>query len=154
MSCHLNAVFELINACLSVGLTCLFPCLCPSLYTYVTNKRVIIINGVLCKRSVFSTAQITHRIVSHLVFVFVWCNCNTSYLVVRFLYPPLQQSWKGGILVSPCPSVRLSVCGQNRVRSVSSTILIGSISYLHILSSNFRRCVACNARFKIQKFDF
>ena len=44
------------------------------------------------------------------------------------LYPPLQRSWKGGILVSPCPSVRLSVCGQNRVRSVSSTILIGSIS--------------------------
>ena len=67
------------------------------------------------------------------------------------LYPPLQRSWKGGILVSPCPSVRLSVCGQNRVRSVSSTILIGSISYLHILSSNFRRCVACNARFKIKK---
>ena len=52
-----------------------------------------------------------------------------------------------------CPSVRLSVCGQNCVRSVSSTILIGSISYLHILSSNFRRCVACNARFKIQKFE-
>ena len=51
------------------------------------------------------------------------------------------------------PSVRLSVCGHNRVRSVSSTILIGSISYLHILSSNFRRCVACNARFKIQKFE-
>ena len=49
--------------------------------------------------------------------------------------------------------VRLSVCGQNRVRSVSSTILIGSISYLHILSSNFRRCVACNARFKIKKCE-
>ena len=49
--------------------------------------------------------------------------------------------------------VRLSVCGQNRVHSVSSTILIGSISYLHILSSNFRRCVACNACFKIQKFE-
>ena len=26
------------------------------------------------------------------------------------LYPPLQRIWKGGILVSPCPSVRLSVC--------------------------------------------
>ena len=50
-------------------------------------------------------------------------------------------------------SVRLSVCGQNRVRSVSSTILIGSILYLHILSSNFRRCVACNARFEIKKFE-
>ena len=49
--------------------------------------------------------------------------------------------------------VRLSVCGQNRVRSVSSTILIGSISYLHILSSNFRRCVVCNICFNIQKFE-
>ena len=84
------------------------------------------------------------------------CLCYTrDYLTP--LYPPLQRSWKGGILVSPCPSVRpsvrLSVCGQNRVRSVSSTILIGSISYLHILLSNFRRCVACNARFNIQKFE-
>ena len=31
-----------------------------------------------------------------------------------------------------CLSVGLSICGQNRVRSVSSTILIWSISYLHI----------------------
>ena len=49
--------------------------------------------------------------------------------------------------------VRLSICGQNRVRSVSSTILIGSISYLHTLSSNFRRCVMCIGCFKIQKFE-
>ena len=49
--------------------------------------------------------------------------------------------------------VRLSVCGQNRVRSVSSTICVGYISYLHILSNNFRRCVACNVCFKIQKFE-
>ena len=48
--------------------------------------------------------------------------------------------------------VRLSVWGQNCVCSVSSTILIRSISYFHILSSNFRRGVACNACFKIQKF--
>ena len=48
--------------------------------------------------------------------------------------------------------VLLSICPQNRVCSVSSTILIGSISYLHILSSNFRRCVACNVCFKIWKF--
>ena len=40
-------------------------------------------------------------------------------------------------------SVRLSVCGQNRVCSVSSTILVGSISYLRILPSNLRRCVTC-----------
>ena len=49
--------------------------------------------------------------------------------------------------------VRLSVCGQNRVCSVSSTILIGSISYLHILSSNFRRCVACNVCSNIKKME-
>ena len=66
------------------------------------------------------------------------------------LYPSLQRRWKGGNWFH---LVRLSVCGQNRVRSVSSTILIGSISYLHILSSNFRRCVACNGCFKIQKFE-
>ena len=51
--------------------------------------------------------------------------------------------------------VRLSICGQNRVCSVSSTILVGSISYLHILSSNFRRCVTCQvflSKFKSLKF--
>ena len=40
-------------------------------------------------------------------------------------------------------SVRLSICGQNHAHSLSSAILVGSIPYLHILSSNFRRCVAC-----------
>ena len=49
-------------------------------------------------------------------------------------------------------SVHPSVCGQNRVRSVSSAILVGSISYLHIFSSNFRKCVACKGCFKIRKF--
>ena len=62
---------------------------------------------------------------------------------------------EGGILVSPCPSVRpsvrLSVCGHNRVRSVSSTILAGSSSDLHILSSNFNGCVAREVYLKIQK---
>ena len=57
-----------------------------------------------------------------------------------------------GFTLSVCPSARLSVCGQNRVRSVSSTICIGSISYLHILSNNFRRCVVCNVCLKIWKF--
>ena len=60
----------------------------------------------------------------------------------------------------------LSVCGQNCVCSVSSTILMRSISYLYILSSNVRRCVACNVSkctsniwnfgefFKCCNFDF
>ena len=64
--------------------------------------------------------------------------------------PPLQRSWKG---VYWFHLVRLSICGQNRVRSVSSTILVRSILYLHILSSNFRRCAACKVCVKIQKFE-
>ena len=81
----------------------------------------------------------------------IWWQRTGSTLAQVMAY--YIRSWKGGILVLPCPSVRLSVCGQKRVRSMSSTILIGSISYLHIWPSNFRRCVACNARFKIQKFE-
>ena len=94
-----------------------------------------------------------------------WC-CNplllllklNSYVLVAYYTPRFNEVdrgvyWYHLVRLSVCPSVRLSVCGQNRVRSVSSTILIGSISYLHILSSNLIRCVACNARFKIQKFE-
>ena len=44
---------------------------------------------------------------------------------------------------SPKTYVCPSVCPASSVRSVAPTVLVGSISYLHILSSNFRRCVAC-----------
>ena len=48
---------------------------------------------------------------------------------------PSSTKLNGSILVSPCSSVRLSVCGQNRARCVSSTVLASLISYLHILSA-------------------
>ena len=51
-------------------------------------------------------------------------------------------------------SVSPSVCGPNCVRSVFSTILSGSISYLHILSSNIKRCVSCKGDCRIPKFEF
>ena len=41
------------------------------------------------------------------------------------------------------------VCPPSYVRSVAPTVLVGSISYLHILSSNFRRCVPCQVSCKI-----
>ena len=46
----------------------------------------------------------------------------------------------GGILVSICPSVCPS-----RICSVAPTVLVESILYQYILSSNLRRCVACNS---------
>ena len=46
------------------------------------------------------------------------------------------------------------VCPASCVRSVVPTVLVGSISYLYILSSNFRRCAACKVYCKISKFEF
>ena len=46
-------------------------------------------------------------------------------------------------------SVRLSIRPASCVRSVAPTILVGSISYLYILSSNFIRCIVCKVSCKI-----
>ena len=90
------------------------------------------------------------------VVILSMCNefsqCICLHIKSSVVIPPASTKLKGGytgITLSVCSSVRLSVCGQNHVCSVSSTIFGGSISYLHILSSNF----CCNAHFKIQKFE-
>ena len=41
-------------------------------------------------------------------------------------YTPAQRIWKGGILESGCPSVRLSVCGHNPVTALPGAILLRS----------------------------
>ena len=56
--------------------------------------------------------------------------------------PPPPAKLKGGILVSHRPCI----CGQTCVRSVTSTIPAGSISYLHILLSRLRRCGSCKGK--------
>ena len=48
--------------------------------------------------------QVSTGILFHINF-FSWSNMS-----LYLLYPPLQRSWKRGILLSPCPSLRLSVC--------------------------------------------
>ena len=62
----------------------------------------------------------------------------------------------GGILVSLRPSVCPSVCPSVRpashVRSVAPKVLVESISYLYIFSSNFRRCVVYKGSCKISIF--
>ena len=85
----------------------------------------------------------------------IWRGAETC-LSSNLLYPPLQRSWTGVhwfhfVRPSVRMSVHLSLCGQNSVCSVSSTMLAGSISYLYILSSNFRMCVACKYHCKISK---
>ena len=75
--------------------------------------------------------------------------------IYLLIIPPALTKLKGeytGFTLSVCPSIRLSACGQNRICSVSSSRLVGSISYLHILSSNFKSCVVCKVCFKIWNF--
>ena len=79
---------------------------------------------------------------------FKYLNSGSVYFdYFLTIYTSASTKLKGGILVPRLPSVCLSVCpsvcGQNRVRSVTSTILARSILYLHIFLSNFQRCVAC-----------
>ena len=69
---------------------------------------------------------------------FCW---GTNVLAEGFIITPASTELKGGytgFTLSVCPSVHSSVhpsvCGWNRVCSVSSTILAGSISYLYIFS--------------------
>ena len=74
--------------------------------------------------------------------------CSSSLSV---LYPTHNEVVVG---INWFHSVRPSVRPASRVRSVAPTVLVGSISYLYILSSNFRRCVACKVSCKISKFGF
>ena len=68
----------------------------------------------------------------------------------NLLYPLHNEVVGGyiGFTPSVCPSVRPA----SRVRSVAPNVVVGSISYLYILSSNFRRCVACRVSYQIRIF--
>ena len=74
-----------------------------------------------------------------------WTSTHNGHSIGS--YTPTQRSWRE---VCWFHLVHLCVCGQNCVRSASSIILARSASYLHILSSNLSRCVACNLFFNIQ----
>ena len=84
-------------------------------------------------------------------------ECLTLKNTSKFLYP-LHNEVVGGGYTGFTPSVRPSIClsvrPASRVNSVAPTILIGSISFSYILSSNFRRCVTCKVHCKIFKFEF
>ena len=77
------------------------------------------------------------------------CRINVYHNVShKDYYIPRTTKLLGGILVSLRPSVRPPV------RPSVPTVLVRSISYLYILSSNFRMCVACKVSCKISKLEF
>ena len=64
--------------------------------------------------------------------IFLLLTCTPRTLLWGWgtgcLYTPAQRSWRGGILDSPCPSVRLSVCRRHGFRSISQVCFGISIS--------------------------
>ena len=86
------------------------------------------------------------------------------HYTTKFLYSPhnevvippgTQRScWGVYWFHSVHPFVRPSIRPASRVRSVAPTFLVGSTSYLYILSNNFRRCITCKVTCKIAKFEF
>ena len=86
---------------------------------------------------------------SYLLCLWWFIHIKRGALVLQ-LYPRTTKLL-GGVLVSIRPSVRPSVHPSVRpascVRSVASRVLVGSISYLYILSSNTRSCVNANILF-------
>ena len=78
-------------------------------------------------------------------------TCAVRMLTMS-IYTPSQQSCREYICFTP--SVYPSVRPTSRVHSVAPTVLVVSILYLYILSSNFTRCVACKVSCKILNFEF
>ena len=84
-----------------------------------------------------------------------FCLCLN---VLNRLIGPYQHSWrvtKEWSWLFIIPHTQRSCWGvypTSHVCSVAPTVLVGSISYLYILSSNFRRCVACKVSCKIWIF--
>ena len=95
------------------------------------------------------------------VFLTLVKMCVSTLLRFWFhiFYTPTSTKGYIGFTFSACPSVCLSIClslclsvDKNHVRSVSSTIPARSISYLHIISTKFRRCF--EFFFKFQNVEF
>ena len=80
--------------------------------------------------------------------VYDWVVCHLyMYLIMPnmlFLYPLLQRSWKGVILVSPCPSVD---------RIVSALYLQQYSSDPFHVCTSYEATSEGNVCFKIQKFE-
>ena len=144
------------------------PCDCSLLLDFIISERCILSEFTLrIQNPIFfhmsESANVTNHltILKYLIMVYMhskWApNVDDLLVIYGVIIPYASTKLKGGY-TGFTSSVRLSVCrsvcGQNHIRSVSSTIIAGSISYLHIFSSNFSRCVVCIGYCKIPQFEF
>ena len=118
------------------------------LYQYMIQDNQIFLTQYddllynLCYRDELTSQSV---VVAHRLLLTHWPLGCMQVIVQGYFYTPTQRSCGGyiGFTPSVCQSICPSVRPTSRVHSVVPTVLVGSIWYLHILSSNFRRCVMC-----------
>ena len=123
-----------------------------------------IIYHLICIHFVMQCNLVTLMIEKHMVDSWYLKHCTHPQLLNEFYEPILLFLTNIHFLIPPhieivggyigfTPSVRPSICPSVsptfRVCSVAPTVLVGSISYLYILLSHFRRCDTCKAFCKI-----
>ena len=118
------------------------------------------LSWIYCCYTAISSAE-SREVCLHIIVLGSWCNiyiyikqwalffainagADVNGKSVWILLYPRRFNWFHLVRLPVRSSALQSVCRPNHVCFVSSIILTGSISYLHILSSNFRSCVACN----------
>ena len=144
------------------GLTCKLSTILPNVYmhgflyfnssqfefNFFFQINVIATLAEQIQYSVLVVLQYNHWIV-HMVCICCYFTPHTVKLLGGYI------GFTPSVRPSVCPSICPSVCPTCRARSVAPTVLVGSIWYLCLLSSNFRRLsVTCKVSCKISKLEF
>ena len=116
---------------------------------FIISICIIVIVSVIVMTIIITIAVVLIIIIIIIVFIIIVIMIIIIIIVI-IIIPPHNEVVK--VLVSLCPSVCQSVRPAFRVRSVAPTVLVRSFSYFYILSSNFRRIVACKVCCKIWIF--
>ena len=125
---------------------------------------LITVPYILCYGTYTSKYDISidFHVTSNEICTWVWSHFELRHCSILPVCPRITSLPRGSFIISPASTKlkggytgsTLSVSPSVRLWTESCPLCIfnntnWSISYLHILSSNFRRCVACNVCFRI-----
>ena len=110
------------------------------------TRKVLLTVG---KDKIMKVSLLHHHILHWALHIHFQMNGDFfSVVSFKLIIPHNEVYWFHSVRLSVRPSVHPT----SRVHSVVPTVLVGSMSYLYILSSNFMRCVAC--KFFLQNLNF
>ena len=122
-------------------------------FIWVSENIMVLFKFSTTKMPLQNNCSFLH---SRELFQYLGCWSSGSLSLTDYYTPSEQSCWGVCWFHSVRPSVCMSVCPSVRpaspVRSVAPTVLVGFISYLYILSRNFKRCVAFKVSSKFSKF--